>query len=247
MPNGTVVPDWWTLEGIRTRWPWRRREEPGAGQFGGIIDLRGATYERIVVSWRLLLVDSSGRSRLVPFDRQPYTQLERVLRTAGRDQEADRVYLERRRQERKEKFKEGPALSYLADWLLWQIANYGVRPYRIAVVALGLIAFGGWAFRGGVALRLKPMRADAKEITEAPPVRDRWDSLRVSTRLFLPVELPLASRWEPSDLYYWGPVRFADLAAVLKVFGWVLTPLGVAAVTGVLRRAGTPRASSAPE
>lgn len=46
-------------------------------EFGGTVDLRGFTYDRIHTPWRELL------SRHSVYDRQPYTQLEKVLRAVG--------------------------------------------------------------------------------------------------------------------------------------------------------------------
>ncbi len=69
----------------------------GQNQFQGSVNLLGCTYERIQTHWRSLLTRSDGSSRIDPYDRQPYTQLENVFRAVGQDHDADDVYLERRR------------------------------------------------------------------------------------------------------------------------------------------------------
>jgi hypothetical protein len=63
------------------------------------------------------------------------------------------------------------------------------------------------------------------------------DGLRVSIRLFLPVEIPLANRWEPSEKVLLLGFRYSDYATILRILGWILVPLGIAALTGLLRRA----------
>jgi hypothetical protein len=46
--------------------------------------------------------------------------------------------------------------------------------------------------------------------------------------------LPLVEGWEASD-DRWRFLSFSDVAAILKVTGWILVPLGVAGVAGALR------------
>jgi hypothetical protein len=75
----------------------------------------------------------------------------------------------------------------------------------------------------------------------------RWDAFAMSLRQFLPVDVPMGSAWSPSDkpvdinmrLFRWNrmvqiqPTVFATL--FLRLPGWILIPLGVAAITGLLR------------
>jgi hypothetical protein len=60
-------------------------------------------------------------------------------------------------------------------------------------------------------------------------------AIRYSIKTFFPVEVPLTGRWEASDKRLIGPFRVSDFAALLKLAGWILVPLGVAGLTGLLR------------
>ncbi len=71
----------------------------GNSQFGGYVDLLGCTYDRIQVNWHMLLRYPDGKSRVDPYDRQPYVELEEVFRKSGSVEDADAVYAERRRVE----------------------------------------------------------------------------------------------------------------------------------------------------
>lgn len=75
----------------------------GQQQFRDRVELGGCTYDRIEVDWRALLKRLPSASHPDRYDRQPYVQLENVLRASGSDEEADAVYLERRRVERRRK------------------------------------------------------------------------------------------------------------------------------------------------
>lgn len=78
--------------------------KPGGGRrvFGGDLDLSGFTYELISMNEDLL--DDIFASMRV-YNRQPLTQLERVLRNIGQDDLADNTYLKRRAKERAAKWE----------------------------------------------------------------------------------------------------------------------------------------------
>jgi hypothetical protein len=174
--------------------------------------------------------------------------MERAYRKAGRDREADDVYLSRQFVERRQKCKNHEYGAWLKSFLHWLVANYGVRPYRLIAVPIVLLVVGMIVFSRPDAARIKREPATATAVsppaTPETPVKSAPESegysrgglaARLSFRIFLPVEVPLAARWEPSDQRLVGPIRFSDLATVLKIAGWILVPLGVAALTGLLR------------
>jgi len=74
-------------------------------QFGDDVDLLGCTYDRIEINWPSLLRYPNGQSRIHPYNRQPYVELEEVLRKAGFEEGADEVYAERRRVENGKAFE----------------------------------------------------------------------------------------------------------------------------------------------
>lgn len=135
-----------------------------------------------------------------------------------------------------------------SDWLFssayWLLANYGVKPYQLILLPLMLLTLAVFVFSQPQAVRrVDPslgLEAKAKGSTLTIPDRETFTPVglaaRVSMRTFLPVEVPLASGWEPSNHHIAGPLRSSDFAAFLKIAGWILVPLGVAALTGLLRR-----------
>jgi uncharacterized protein YjbI with pentapeptide repeats len=206
-------------------------------QYSGGVDLRGSLYERLDGDWRPVF---SGLAKLVgdhkaPYDRQPYTQLEKTLRATGDDDEADKVYLERRRVENQRM----PVGTRLLDSLYGLLTNYGVSPYGLIPILTGV------ALILGVLVFARPGAMKKTEAAQLPeqvsPVRaGYWDSLRLTTRLFLPVEVPLLREWQPSEEVCFRGLRFADVATFLKIAGWILVPLGVAGLAGLLKHAAGP-------
>jgi hypothetical protein len=67
------------------------------------------------------------------------------------------------------------------------------------------------------------------------PALSFWDAGRMSIRTFLPVDLPLLINCDPSEKYVFL-LRSSDWATIFKVAGWILVPLGVAGLTGILKR-----------
>lgn len=195
----------------------------GAAQFQASVDLRGCKYDGIHVCWKSLCRRGNGVARLEPYERQPYAQLERTLRTLGRDDEADDVYLERRRVERWQK----RGISRVGDWIYWLGANYGVRPYQLFWIAIILIAWGTLVFQS--------YGAGRSGEASCPVMLNLAEAARLSLREFLPVELPILRDCEVSDRH-WLFLRFSDWAALLKLTGWVIVPVGIAALAGLLRR-----------
>jgi hypothetical protein len=129
-------------------------------QFERGVDLRGCQYDRVQVDWKALLQlgeHSQASSRILkqarrvaprqqPYDRQPYIQLERALRISGKTEDADHVYLERRRVERYLRWTRGQYGRWATDVLFGLGARYGVRPFRLVVFSIALIASGTWFF-----------------------------------------------------------------------------------------------------
>ena len=212
----------------------------GKKQFQGSVDLRGCVYEHVEVDRKSLL------EHLAPYDRQPYTQLEKVFRVIGQDRKADEVYLERRRVEHQHLSVIREPLRWFGDLLYGWIANYGVRPYRLIAMSIVLLFLGMVFFSlpEAVSARDGSVPTELGVLTVLPP----WDAFGVSLHQFLPVEVPIGSQWVPSaesvevqiGFSAWAlrfkmpPTTYATF--FLRLAGWILVPLGIAAVTGLLRR-----------
>ena len=221
-------------------------------QFKEKIDLRGSTYEHIETSWRDLLCDGD-QSRMAEFDHQPYLQLEKTLREAGNDTAADAVYLEHRKRYRHKKW-EDDRLAWFGDAaFFWLLTNYGVRPWRLIVIALVLLLGGVLCFQRLGAVELKPdekakTQASALPTPAASPeaktaassgkttnnakklIKLDWKkATSVTVHQFIPIDIPLGSKWVPTR-------RSEFYATILKIAGAILVPLGIAIITGLMRR-----------
>lgn len=209
-------------------------------QLQGALDLTGCTYDRIQADWESLL-EALGAYELqatASYNRQPYAQLEKVYRTAGEDRAADDIYLKRRHVEARLKARHEKA-AWLLDRFYLALANYGVRPWQLIVYALLATSLGTMVFHrpGSVqAVKSAAASAAAPECPLSSQMSLRTaDSARMAFRYFLPVEISILANCEASTNYYWK-LRFQDWAALLRVLGWILVPVGIASLTGILRR-----------
>ncbi len=240
------------------RWPWstlreaarpvvgaaqrlRRRPRQAAPepQFGGDVDLRGFSYERIYVDWDAFL------GKLAPYDRQPYTEMEAAFRRMGDDRGANDVYYERRLRESRIRRRwrhrsEWPRLL-LVDLPHRGLAGYGVRALRFLAVVAAVLVIGTFVF-GQVDAVAYRSEADRQASGGRPVDLDGAHAFLVSLDQLLPspVDVPGGRRWEPSSHEWWEvrgvSLSYADYASVPNLVGWVLVPVGIAILAGALRR-----------
>lgn len=138
----------------------------GRQHFGRSLNLSGFTYELIRINPALL---DDIFDNLPEYNRQAFTQLERVLRSIGEDDSADRTHLRRRRREREDRWKKlkedfkaiAPdgwrgrhddnaitrwfkgMTAVFFDRMQKEIGNYGIRPFtRLLFISL-LVLFAG--------------------------------------------------------------------------------------------------------
>ena len=202
-------------------------------QFEGRVDLRGFTYDRIVVAWRELF------ERLAPYDLQPYEQLEAAVRANGDEWTAGDVYLARKQREVRYLWMERRDWSRAAFWsLVGVIARYGVRPVRLIILALFVVSRGTWVFSYPDAVVHRETTREGRDHLYLGWV----DAAGVSLKQFLPVEVAVGRQWVPTDRVFPFlegspiPFSFAAYATIHHLAGWVLVPLGVAALSGFLHR-----------
>jgi uncharacterized protein YjbI with pentapeptide repeats len=223
-------------------------------KFHKTADFSGCTYERLVANWRDVLVRPgrmigfSRNSRQHPYNRQPFIQLETYLRRCGEDRAADDVYLAMRSIEVGENFRRNQYVRGCWDVIESFVANYGIRPYRLIVFAALLLLFGTIIFsRPGMVV---PSEKEQTAVSSSPTVLPLWEAFGVSVRQFLPIEVPIQQQWKPAPVPIqtevmvgrkWREiwVRPAYISTfMLRIPGWVLVTLGVASLTGFLRRLG---------
>jgi hypothetical protein len=116
------------------------------------VDLNGFTYESLIgatkdpktsllfrtLKWKRTWLGSSR-----PFSPQPYEQLARVLKQAGRGDEAREIlYTSRRREWSKKHW--WPALLTLPSW---GAIGFGYKPWRAAIIAVMFVCFGTYVAR----------------------------------------------------------------------------------------------------
>ncbi|KAF0181420.1 MAG: hypothetical protein FD161_93 [Limisphaerales bacterium] len=198
----------------------------------GPIELRGSTYEEFSGNVDALL-EAFTRA-----DRPVLTRLERSLRQVGRDDEADAVYLQNQQRERRQTWVDHKYGEWFFRSLYGALGNYGVRPYRLLVFSAILVWLGALVFKLPGAVRHRDKAAQGTPLTT-------FDAVALSICYFLPVEFPLEEEWiaATSPLSYRLPflkkhiqVRPAAIANfVLRLSGWIVVPLSLAAVTGLLK------------
>ena len=213
------------------------KNDKAQDQFQGRLDLRGATYRRIQSHWQSALRMPDGTSRLLGNDQQPYTALEKFLRDTGDGNGGDGVLLEWHRVKRQEMFRSSK-LEWLLDCIPWALTNYGVAPARLLNLCAILLLFGMLIFSLPDAVTGENGSAIGKSIRLS-----HWDAFAVSFHQFLPLEVPFGSRWTPCN----DPVplklrlgthvlamRPSTCASLLKIGGYILVPLQILIVNGLI-------------
>jgi hypothetical protein len=202
---------------------------------GRKFDGRSFTFGRIDGDVRELL------RRQDPYDLRLYEQAERFVRESGHEDLAGMLYLDRRRRETRMHWqgvigREGTKRFtnlLLAGYGFAQdlLFRYGVRPLRLLVVSLLVIAFGAWVFSQHDAVRPREKGAQAKQLTKS-------EALGYSLRTFMPIgDLASGSQLLPSDQNLPRvTLTYEGYATIQRLLGLMLVPLGIAAVTGLLVR-----------
>jgi hypothetical protein len=191
-----------------------------------------------------------------PFARSAYLHMEKWLRDRGDEDTADQVYREMRRRSRREP---GPGQSPTSPtWLLgepWRflewlfldvLVGYGTQSGRTGVAFLLLVALSTWLFLPREAVEdghTSEAQPGAVGAVGAEEVYKPLDAFWVALQLNLPVvKLPAAEKWKPSDRPLWtiGPVtiRYHDYASGAAFLSWIIVPLFLGSVSGVIKKQG---------
>lgn len=243
-----IAPPWWLWRLIqrltcfvRDTWRCVRRRIPlnvPARQFNGLIDMRGLSYERVYVEWKPFL------GALNPYDRQPYSEMETAFRRMGEDRGADDVYHARRIREMRIRWSWRRPAQWIRlgfEGLHWLISGFGVRPARLLLLIGGFFGIGWmlYAKEGAVVSR----DATGRPLPASAPVDlDKFHAFWVSLDQLLPspVEVVSGRDWAPSSNTFREVggvmVSYADFATIQSLVGWILVPIGILILSGVLRR-----------
>ncbi len=195
------------------------------------------------------------------FSRDPYIQLEKYFTNIGEENLAKDIYYEGRlRLRQNARNPQGNAKwsksKWISDSLLKNLSGYGVKNYRLFFLILFFIALGIYIFWADEALRYKPIQdkraAIILETSDAPEKRDSklkilnqqeqekrpgsfagkaFQRFVYSCDLFVPViKFEMADKWEPVPNV---PLIYSYIH---KLAGWILVPLLVASISGVVKK-----------
>ena len=189
------------------------------------IDLRGCIYNEFhpFSFWVELM------KHLEPYDRQPFTQLEETFRRSGKDELANDVYYERKKLESSQKTIRNP-IPWLTDRFLYLLTGYGIKLYRLFIFIIFILLVGTCIFLLGGGI-------EPNSIIQPPPIIGFWEAFWVSLNTFLPVEIPSGTDWTiSSQIIPVLGIKFTTFATLLKLAGWIFVPIGVAGISGILKR-----------
>ena len=139
------------------------------------------------------------------------------LRQGYRD-DADRAFIAGKRRER-EQLPYG--LNWFGSWLLDWLVGYGRHPAHAGYFCAFFVALGCFLF--------SPKRMEPQKPDDAPRVYNRfWYSLS----LFVPlVDLQAHTVWKPKT----EETFLRNYLRVQILLGWILIPILLAAVTGLIK------------
>jgi hypothetical protein len=224
------------------------KKDRAQDQFQGRLDLSGSTYRRIQLHWQSALRMLDGTPRLMGNGQQPYSELEKFLKDTGDDDGADGVSLEWHRVKRQEMFHSSK-LEWLFDCISWFLTNYGVAPARLLNLSAILLIFGMLIFSlPGAVTGGEGKRQQVEPSAIGKDIRlNHWDAFALSFHEFLPLDVPFGARWTPGNEPVRLKLRFrkrvlnvvtmrpSTCATLLKIGGYILVPLQILIVNGMIR------------
>jgi hypothetical protein len=150
-----------------------------------------------------------------------YSRLEEFFSRQGYRADADEAFIAGKVRERKEYFLSGDWLRWLSSWMLDLLVGYGRQPWRAGIPCAALVALGCVLF--------SPKKMEPQQPENTPRVYSRfWYSLG----LFLPfVDLQSNKVWKPKA----DQTFLRNYMRVHILLGWILVPLVLAAVTGLIK------------
>ena len=190
------------------------------------VDLRGCVIENFIGTREdnLKFLDAQ---RPKHFSREPYIQLEKYYLKIGDETEAKRIFLKGRDAVRRNAVIKGTSIHWswtkiVGDWFLNLSVRYGTQTWRLLIPIFILLAVGFYIHWADDTLTIK----DDLAIT----AQTFGQKLIYLIDLLIPINLHIAEKWQLNSLS--GEVY----AIFLTIFGWLLVPLLVASLGGILRR-----------
>ncbi len=175
--------------------------------------------------------------RTRPFKRSTYLAVESWLNNKGLDEAARRVYLQMSDRD----LVTGHS-SFLSRWLKWLFLGatigYGVRPKRLIALFLAAFVISCWVFsQPGALVSYTERPATSPEFLPLG-AGSTWMTLGVALRCHFPMLLFLGEpNYMPSPKMIPGlGLRFDAYALLISVISWILVPLFLAGLTGIVRK-----------
>jgi hypothetical protein len=176
-------------------------------------------YKSIVVSKdgresRQALLELAGQSS---YSADVYGSLDAFFRRGGYRQDADNAFIAGRNRQREHLH----GLRRVFEWLYDVFIGYGRAPWRMVIPWAALVGVGCVLF--------SPRKMTLQRSNDAPRVYNRfWYSFDLALPV---VKLDAADVWTPNP-----EERFLrNYTRVHTVLGWIVVPLLVASVTGLLK------------
>jgi hypothetical protein len=208
------------------------------------LDLRGCTFQSFEGDYRQLLEKQEPKA----FSRDPFLQIEKYYTGTGDEAQARKIFYEGRsalREAAKRRETTGIEWSPWKRWgdgLLKWLVGYGVKTERLLIPFLLFLFLGAGVFWSNKALApakaVPPAAGVPAPVTPSTVASLPTDlparlvhRLGYSLDLFLPiVDLQFVGDWRPRPLW-----RQA-YAIVHIAVGWLLVPLLVASLSGIVRK-----------
>jgi hypothetical protein len=201
------------------------------------LDLRECSFDRFLGD-KAMALELARAQDPSKFSRDPYLQLENYYASTGDEVTSKRIHYEGRSDLRENANDTRRGVTKWSrptrwfDWWIKWLTGYGVK------TPLLLVWIGAWLFAGMLVYwpdNAVDRAATTVEAEVIPKGQESWmqpyDPLEYSVDLFLPVvNLHAEEKWEPSG--FWR----RQYSFVHAIAGWLLVPLLVASLAGIVRR-----------
>ena len=147
-----------------------------------------------------------------------YAQLEDYYAKHAYPELAEQTFFRMKRQERKRL----PWAGHLYSLLLYVLVGYGRRPQNALYISLGVVLLGALIF--GNRRSVVPRKHEDAAKVYSP----FWYSFDLLTPF---IDLHEADVWMPKQDWWFG----SNYARLHRILGWILVPIGIAAITGIIK------------
>ena len=175
--------------------------------------------------------------RTHPFKRSTYLAVESWLRNKGLDEPARRVY-----QQMSDRDLVTGRSSRIGRWLKWLFLGvaigYGARPQRLIGLFVLAFALSCWLFAQPGSLVSYSERPAASPDPWPAEAQTAWVTLGVALRCHFPMLLFLGEPNyvpSPNPIPHLG-IRYDSYAMLISAISWVMVPLFLAGLTGIVRK-----------